>query len=161
MQRVAMAYIHKDINIDIDKAIDHFALKNRQLKLAVGPALFIGFVPGACIATILRIPCRLLSMLTPSNWAIPRKSGPDYPLGTVGSCLGPTKVWSSIRSGMKNFHTSYTQTFVGLFKILKYSLIDLIVENFSAHFISTISNPAYTLRLTRRAYIDSELQTGI
>ena len=35
MQGFAMAYIHNDIPIDIDKVglIDHFALKNRRLQL--------------------------------------------------------------------------------------------------------------------------------
>ena len=33
MQGLSMAYIHKHIHIDIDKVIDHFALKNRRLQL--------------------------------------------------------------------------------------------------------------------------------
>jgi len=33
MQGLSMAYIHKDIHIDIEKVIDHFALKNRRLQL--------------------------------------------------------------------------------------------------------------------------------
>lgn len=33
MQGLSMAYIHKDIPIDINKVIDHFALKNRRLQL--------------------------------------------------------------------------------------------------------------------------------
>ncbi len=33
MQGLSMAYIHKDISVDIDKVIDHFSLKNRRLQL--------------------------------------------------------------------------------------------------------------------------------
>jgi len=33
MQGLSMAYIHKDISIDIVEVINHFALKNRRLQL--------------------------------------------------------------------------------------------------------------------------------
>jgi hypothetical protein len=33
MQGLSMAYIHKDIPVNIDDVIDHFALKNRRLQL--------------------------------------------------------------------------------------------------------------------------------